>query len=394
MPRVAIVGGGILGCALGRELLDRGAEVTVLEKEDVVGAHQSGHNSGVVHAGLYYAPGSLKARLCRRGVELLSEYVAERGLPYDECGKVLIARDRVEQERLEAIAGRARTNGVPGIEMVGPAGLSGVEPEARGAAALVSPTTAVTDYGAITRELAADVKAAGGQVRTGCGVQRIVPVARGVRVVTDPATAPVLYDRVIVCAGLQSDRIGRRAGGGADPAVIPFFGQYYGIDTAHEGLTRGLVYPVPDPRYPFLGMHLTRRVGGALMVGPNAFLSGAREGYEPGSTSVRDLASVAAWPGFWRFAARNVPAALQELRGVLSPVRFLAEAASYVPALADAKLRPLTRGVRAQAMTRAGELVDDFSIEARGPVTLVRNAPSPGATASLAIAEYLADRVG
>lgn len=404
MTRYAIVGGGILGCALARELLRRSprAEVTLLEKEAEVGSHQSGHNSGVVHAGLYYTPGSLKARLCRRGVGLLREYARERGLPYDECGKVLIARDAAEQERLEAIAERARANGVPGAQMVGPAGLAEVEPEARGVAALVSPTTAVTDYRAVTAALAADVWAGGGQVRTGCPVERVVPLQRGVRVVTEPAaesaiesaTGPVLYDRVIVCAGLQSDRVARRSGGGEEPAIIPFFGQYYGIDVAHSGLTRGLVYPVPDPRYPFLGMHLTRRVSGGLMVGPNAFLAAAREGYEPMSVSAGDLASVAAWPGFWRFAAANMPTAWRELRGVLSPERFLQEASSYVPALADAQLSPLTRGVRAQAMTRGGDLVDDFAIETRGPVTFVRNAPSPGATAALAIAEYLAEERG
>src|SRR5699024_4564945 len=221
-----------------------------------VGAHQSGHNSGVVHAGLYYTPGSLKARLCRRGVGLLREYAQARGLPYDECGKVLIARDAVEQQRLEAIAERARANGVPGVQMVGPAGLAEVEPEARGVAALVSPSTAVTDYRGVTAALAADVRAAGGQVRTRWREAPVVPLQRGVRVVTEPATepatGPVLYDRVIVCAGLQSDRVARRGGGGAEPAIIPFFGQYYDIDAAHADLTRGLVYPVPDPRYPFL----------------------------------------------------------------------------------------------------------------------------------------------
>lgn len=390
-----MVGGGILGCAVARELLrrDPGAQVTLLEKEGRLAAHQSGHNSGVVHAGLYYPPGSLKARLCRRGVDLLREFCTERELDYLECGKVLIARDTAEHARLQAIAERARANGVPGVELVGPAGLAEVEPEAVGVAALVSPSTAVVDYAAITRALAEYVRAAGGQVFLGTRVDAVVPLARGVRVVTGSESAVQLFDRVVVCAGLSSDRLARTSGGDQAPAIIPFFGQYYRIDDAHAQLTRGLIYPVPDPRYPFLGMHLTRRVDGALTVGPNAFLSGAREGYR-GQVSARDLADVARWPGFWRFAARNVPTAVRELAGVLSPERFLTEARSYVPALAGARLTPVGRGIRAQAMTRDGRLLDDFAIEQRGPVTQVRNAPSPGATASLAIAEHIVAALG
>ena len=398
-----MVGGGILGCAVAREILRSrpGAEVTLIEKEDHLAAHQSGHNSGVVHAGLYYPPGSLKARLCRRGVALLGEYCTDRALPYLECGKVLIARDAEEHTRLRDIAGRARANGVPGVELVGPAGLAEVEPEAVGVAALVSPGTAVVDYAAITRALAADVASAGGRVLLGHQVRRMVPLTRGVRVVVrsapysawTPVELPELFDAVVVCAGLSSDRLARASGGAADPAIIPFFGQYHRIDDAHADLTRGLVYPVPDPRYPFLGMHLTRRVDGALTVGPNAFLSAAREGYR-GQVRLRDLTAVACWPGFWRFAARNIPTAVRELAGVLSPERFLTEASSYVPALEDARLTPVGRGIRAQAMTRDGTLLDDFAIERRGPVTQVRNAPSPGATASLAIAEHIVAGLG
>lgn len=404
--RYAVVGGGILGCAVARELARTrpGAEVTVIEKEDHLAAHQSGHNSGVVHAGLYYTPGSLKARLCRRGVDLVRAFCEERSLPYLECGKVLIARDAEEHTRLRAIAERASANGVPGVELVGPDGLTDVEPEAVGEAALLSPTTAVTDYAAITRALAEDLEAAGGRVLLGRRVRSLVPLARGVRVVTEPAVGrgdphqdvdplPQLFDAVVVCAGLSSDRLARASGGDPEPAIIPFFGQYYRIDDEHAGLTRGLVYPVPDPRYPFLGMHLTRRVDGTLTIGPNAFLSGAREGYR-GQVRLRDLAEVARWPGFWKFAARNVPTAVRELAGVLSPERFLTEARSYVPALHGAHLTPLTRGIRAQAMTRDGALLDDFAISRRGPVTQVRNAPSPGATASLAIAEHIVASLG
>ena len=390
-----MVGGGILGCAVAREIARRDprAEVSLFEKEDRLAAHQSGHNSGVVHAGLYYPPGSLKARLCRRGVELLRQFCTDRELDYLECGKVLIARDGEEHTRLQTIAERARANGVPGVELVGPAGLAEVEPQAVGVAAMLSPTTAVVDYTAITQAFAEDVRAAGGAVRLGRQVRAVVPLARGVRVITDAETAPELFDRVVVCAGLASDRLARAAGGDRDPAIIPFFGQYFRIDDAHAHLTRGLIYPVPDPRYPFLGMHLTRRVDGALTVGPNAFLSGAREGYR-GQISLRDLAEVARWPGFWRFAVKNMPTAVRELAGVLSPERFLTEARSYVPALEGAQLTSVGRGIRAQAMTRDGRLLDDFAIEQHGPVTQVRNAPSPGATASLAIAEYIVGRLG
>lgn len=384
-----VVGGGIIGCAVARELTLRnpGAVVTVLEKEHRLAAHQTGHNSGVVHAGLYYEPGGLKARLCRRGVGLLKEFCTSKGLPYEECGKLVVALDRDEEGRLTGILERARANGVPGVEMLGPDGIREVEPNAVGLAALHSPSTAIVDYVAITEALAADVVAAGGEVRLGCEVKAITEEPD--RVTVGTSQGDVVVDRVVVCGGVQSDRLARRGGGTRQPAIVPFFGQYFLLEAAYRDVLHGLVYPVPDPRYPFLGVHLTKRFDGEMTVGPNAFLSLSREGYGGLGLNPRDLAETLGNPGFWRFAGRNLPTAWREIGTVLSERAFLHQAERYVPALAGAGATRLTRGIRAQAMDADGGLVDDFRIESTGRVTHVRNAPSPGATSSLAIAEHI-----
>lgn len=388
-----VIGAGIIGAAVGREILRRfpGSDVTVLEKEPRVAAHQTGHNSGVVHAGLYYEPGSLKARLCRRGVELLKDYCAEKGLPYLECGKLVVALDGAEEVRLDRIHERAVANGVPGVHLVGPEGIREREPEAVGRAALVSPGTAVVDYAAITRALADDITAAGGRVEFGREVLRID--RDGERSVVHTATGPLTADHVIVCAGAQSDRLSRRSGGRRHPSIVPFFGQYFLLEPSYRGILNGLVYPVPDPRYPFLGVHLTKRFDGEMTVGPNAFLSLSRERYRGLGLDPRDLVETLADPGFWRFSGRNMPSAVREARTVLSPRFFLREAARYVPSLEGAQATRLERGIRAQAMDAAGRLLDDFVIETDAAATHVRNAPSPGATSSLAIAEHIVDRV-
>lgn len=386
---VVVVGGGIIGCAVARELTLRhpGALVTVLEKEDRLAAHQTGHNSGVVHAGLYYEPGGLKARLCRRSVGLLKEFCTAKGLPYEECGKLVVALDREEEARLTAILERAKANRVPGVEMLGPGGIREVEPNAVGVAALHSPSTAIVDYVAITEALAADVVAAGGAVRLGCQV-RGISEERG-RVTVETSQGDVVAERAVVCGGVQSDRLGRRGGGARQPAIVPFFGQYFLLEAAYRDVLGGLVYPVPDPRYPFLGVHLTKRYDGEMTVGPNAFLSLSREGYRGLGLDLRDLAETLGEPGFWRFTGRNLPTAVREVRTVVSKRAFLHQAERYVPDLAGAGATRLTRGIRAQAMDATGGLVDDFRIESTGRVTHVRNAPSPGATSSLAIAEHI-----
>lgn len=387
----AVVGAGILGAAVARELTLRfpGAAVTVFEKEPRVAAHQSGHNSGVVHAGLYYEPGGLKARLCRRGVRLLREFCAEHGLPYEQCGKIVVALDAAEEARLHAIHERATANGVPDVRWLGPEGIREVEPNAVGRAALHSPSTAITDYGRVARALVDDVVAAGGTLSLNTEVRAVTEAASGVAVRTDRGEQA--FDLVVACAGLQSDRLSRRSGGDRDPSIVPFFGQYLLLEPAWRRHVRGLIYPVPDPRYPFLGVHLTKRIDGETMVGPNAFLSFSREGYRGPGIDLQDTAAVVADPGFWRFAARNLPTAAREIRSVVSERRFLREAQRYVPSLAEAGAIRVPRGIRAQAMGRDGTLVDDFVIEHRGRVTHVRNAPSPGATSSLAIAEHVVE---
>lgn len=384
-----VVGGGIIGCAVARELTRRypGSSVTVLEKETRLVAHQTGHNSGVVHAGLYYEPGGLKAQLCRRGVGLLKEYCAEKLLPYEECGKLVVALDREEERRLAGIFERAQANGVPGVRMVGPEGIQEIEPNAVGIAALHSPGTAIVDYSAVTEALAGDVVEAGGVVMRGCEVLGITENGSGVSVATSRGV--VRADRVVVCAGVQSDRVARRSGGVKQPSVVPFFGQYFLLEAAYREVLRGLVYPVPDPKYPFLGVHLTKRVDGEMMVGPNAFLSLSREKYRGLGLDPRDLVETLLNPGFWRFAGRNLPTAVREARTVVSKRIFLRDAQRYVPALEGADATRLTRGIRAQAMDADGSLVDDFRIETDGQVTHVRNAPSPGATSSMAIAEHI-----
>ena len=384
-----IVGGGIVGLAVARELVRRrpGARVVVLEKEDRVGAHQTGHNSGVVHAGIYYRPGSLKAQLCARGRELLREYCAEHELPFQACGKVVVAVDASELGRFDALERTARENGVPDLRRLGPAELREVEPSAAGLVALHSPQTAITDYVAVAHQLARDVVAAGGEVRTSAPVTRIDRWAGRVRVEAGGTSYDV--DRVVLCAGLQSDRIGRLAGGDPAPRIVPFRGEYMAVTPAKQDLVRGMVYPVPDPRYPFLGVHFTRRVDGTLEVGPNAVLALHRDSYRRASVRPADVASTAAWPGTWRMAARHWRTGLREVRGSVSVQAYMRSAQRYVPAIGAADVVRAGFGIRAQALDRDGSLVDDFRIEESDGVTSVRNAPSPAATSSLAIAEHV-----
>ena len=390
VQRYAVVGGGIIGTAVARRLLAErpDAEVTVLEKEDRLAAHQTGRNSGVVHAGLYYEPGSLKATLCRRGVALLKEFCAEHGLPYDEVGKVLVALDGAEEQRLGAIAERARANGVPGVRVIDRAELRELEPHVTGIAALHSPTTAIVDYVSVTERLAADARAAGATVRTGFEVAAFRS-ADGEVVVSGTSGEEVVADRVVLCAGLQVDRLARLAGDDDAPRIVPFGGEYYALTPEKRALVNGLVYPVPDRRYPFLGVHLTPRFDGEVLVGPNAVLALAREGYRWRDVSPAELAAIARFPGFRRFARQHWRTGLAEMRGSLSKKAYTAAARRYVPELTADDMVPAAAGIRAQALESDGSLVDDFRITRRGAVVAVRNAPSPAATSSLAIAEHL-----
>jgi L-2-hydroxyglutarate oxidase LhgO len=390
---VGIVGGGIVGLAVGRELTVRrpGVRVVILEKEDRVGAHQTGHNSGVVHAGIYYRPGSLKAELCTRGRLLLREFCADRDLPYVECGKLVVAVDRSELGRLDALERTARANHVPGLRRIDAGGIAELEPHTTGLAALHSPATAITDFVAVAEAMADDIRAAGGEVLLGTpatGVDRLDQ-----RFVVQTPHGPHRFDRLVVCAGLQADRVSHWADGLDEPRVVPFKGEYLTVVPEKQDLVRGLVYPVPDPRYPFLGVHFTRRVTGALEVGPNAVLALDREGYGRGGLRWADARDVASWPGFWRMAREHWRTGVHEAAGSLSVRTYLRAAQRYVPEIGPADVARGRRGIRAQAVDRDGSLVDDFRISSADGVTTVRNAPSPGATSSLAIAEHVVDRV-
>ena len=392
--RFAVVGGGIIGTSVARRLgqLRPAASVTLLEKESELAQHQTGHNSGVVHAGLYYTPGSLKARLCRRGASILRDYCAERDVPYDECGKIVVALDDAEERRLGDIMARAVANEVPGVRLLTATEMNRIEPHVRGVAGLHSPQSAIVDYAAVTRALAEDAREAGATIRTRYEVTGLAQrhgevLVRGSHGSTDA------FDQVILCAGLQADRVAQLAGDDADPRIVPFRGEYHLLRPERRSLVKGLVYPVPDPRYPFLGVHLTRRVDGEVMVGPNAVLALAREGYGWGTVSLGDLREAVVWPGFRRFARQHWRTGALETAGSLSRRMFVAAARRYVPELTAADVVPGPRGVRAQALGRDGELVDDFRMTKRGNVLAVRNAPSPAATSSLAIAEHVVDLV-
>lgn len=396
VSRYAVVGGGIIGAAVARRLLELrpDAQVTLLEKEDRLAAHQTGRNSGVVHAGLYYAPGSLKALLCRRGVGLLRDFCAEKGLSYDEIGKVLVALDAQEQSRLDAIAERARANGVPGVRVLDRAELHELEPHVTGVAGLHSPTTAIVDYAGITRQLAADAEARGTAIRTGFAVTGLQHTTGGPAeevVVRGDSGEEIVVDQVVLCAGLQVDRLAELAGDVHAPRIVPFRGEYFALVPEKRSLVNGLVYPVPDPRYPFLGVHLTPRFDGEVLVGPNAVLALAREGYRRRDVNAREVAEIVRYAGFRRFARQHWRTGVAEMRGSLSKRAFTAAAQRYVPELTVADLVPATAGIRAQALESDGSLVDDFRITRTGAVVAVRNAPSPAATSSLAIAEHIVD---
>lgn len=388
-----VVGGGIIGLAIAREITRRrpGAHVVVLEKEDRVAVHQTRHNSGVVHAGIYYRPGSLKARLCREGAVRLKEYCAERSVPYEECGKLVVAVRERDLAGLERLWENATSNGVPDLRRVARHEIREIEPFAAGLAAIHSPRTAITDYTRVAEAMAADVVEAGGEVRLGFEVVEVAR-ARG-RIEVRSATDSVTVDRLVTCAGLQADRVAGLAGDAAQPQIVPFRGEYMSIRPEKRHLVRGLIYPVPDPRYPFLGVHFTRRVSGEVEIGPNAVLGLAREGYRRSDARLDDLRAMASWPGTWRLARRHWRTGIKELLGSSSKHAYLRDARRYVPGVGVADVVRAGAGVRAQAVDRDGALVDDFRITELDGVTCVRNAPSPGATSSLAIASHVVDLV-
>ena len=387
---VAVVGGGILGLAASYRLLQSkpGLKLVLLEKEPSLAAHQTGHNSGVMHAGLYYAPGSRKARLCREGKAELERFAKEHAIPFRRCGKLVVALDENELSGLEAIRERAAANGVQGLEEVGPERIREIEPHAAGLRALWSPETGIVDFRRVALAISDEVRARGGTIRTGARVLGIRRAGREIAVET--SEGEIVSRNVIACAGLQSDRVAAMTGDAGDERIVPFRGDYYTLRPEKRELVRGLIYPVPDPKFPFLGVHFTRRIDGEVLAGPNAVLAFAREGYSRLDFSPRDFAETLAFPGFRRLARRYLATGLAEMWRDWSKGAFTARLARYVPEIRAGDLVFGPSGVRAQSLTADGRLVDDFSIGESPGVLHVRNAPSPAATASLAIGRELA----
>lgn len=388
VARYVVIGGGIVGLATADRLLrDRpDADVTVLEKEPRVAAHQTGHNSGVIHAGVYYPPGSLKARLCRAGSRSMVGFCRAHGIPVQVCGKLIVAGDETELPRLHALQERATSNGLA-ARMLTPGQAAEYEPHVACVAAMHVPTTGIVDFAAVCRTLARLVAESGGRVRLGTRVTAIHARAGAYTVATTGGDLPA--DVVINCAGLYADRVAQLAGVDPPARIIPFRGEFYELRPGRRDLVRGLIYPVPDPRFPFLGVHLTRMIDGSVHAGPNAVLATAREGYRWGRFSLRDVAGIAGWPGTWRLGRRHLRYGLVEVRRSLSRRRFAAALARLVPSLTAADIVPAGSGVRAQAVRRDGSLVDDFLVVARGGQVHVLNAPSPAATSAFEIARYL-----
>jgi (S)-2-hydroxyglutarate dehydrogenase len=390
---LAIIGGGILGTAVARELLRRrpGARLCLLEGERGLGHHQTGRSSGVIHAGIYYEPGSLKARLCVEGARALYEYCDEHGIPYKRSGKLVVAAGEGELGRLNELERRGLANQVPDLRRLSGEEIPEIEPHARGIAALHSPATGVVDFVAIAEAYAEDVRRAGGTIHPGTVVADAASDGSGLTLRHSRGTTAAAG--AVFCAGLWSDRLAVACGAPADPRIVPFRGGYLRLPPAAAELVRANVYPVPEPDLPFLGAHLTRNFRGEVLVGPSALMAPARDAYELRRVSGRDLRETVAWPGTWKLMAKHWRAGLKELHHAASRRAFVAEAARFVPALKGVKALPGPAGIRAQALGRDGKLVDDFVVHRTERAIHVRNAPSPAATSSLALAGLIADEL-
>ncbi|WP_433600258.1 L-2-hydroxyglutarate oxidase [Nocardia sp. CA-135953] len=387
-----VIGGGIVGVATAHRILRRhpGASLVLVDKTDALATHQTGHNSGVIHSGIYYPPDSLKARLCRKGAAWTKEFAAAQGIPFEVCGKLLVATDATEYRRMLVLHERSVANGVD-VELIDTAEMTRREPHVTGVGALFVPATGIIDFTRVTNALAEEVWAAGGEIVLNAEVTALTETADAVTA-AGPAgswTARTL----VVCAGLQADRMAELAGLQTDFRIVPFRGEYYQLPPSRSGLVRTLIYPIPDPNLPFLGVHLSPTIDGTLTVGPNAVLGLAREGYRKGSFDARDARAVLGFPGFHRVARANVRTGLRELRNSLFKRGYLAECRRYCPDLTIADLRPREAGIRAQAVLRDGTLVHDFLIERTPRSIHLLNAPSPAATSAMPIAEYIVDQL-
>lgn len=389
MARVAVVGAGIVGLAVAARLAGRGDEVVVLEKEPAISRHQTGRNSGVIHSGLYYTPGSAKAVMSAAGQRSMKAFAAERGIAVATCGKLVVATEDAEIEGLRRLERRAADNNIPARWLDAAEALE-YEPALRAVAALKVESTGIVDYPAVCEALAGDV-AARGEVRLGASF--VAARTAGTSVVVETSSGTVEADAMVACAGLHSDRVARASGVDPGARIVPFRGEYFELRPERRHLVNGLIYPVPDPRFPFLGVHLTRGVHGDVHAGPNAVLALAREGYEWSDISVRDLAETLAWPGIWRLGARNLVPGAKEVGRSISRRAFAHSLARLIPEITVDDLVPAPAGVRAQALQRDGGLVDDFLIRSAPRQVHVINAPSPAATASLEIAKVVVQRL-
>ncbi|MEO0391966.1 MAG: L-2-hydroxyglutarate oxidase [Pseudomonadota bacterium] len=387
-----IIGGGIVGMATALELQQRHptSRITVLEKEPQPGQHQSGHNSGVIHAGVYYAPGSLKAGFCRDGVAATKQFCNEHRIPYDICGKLIVATNEDEAARLDGLYDRARQNGIP-ITPVDHANLRDMEPHITGVRALHSPTTGIVDYGRMTQVMAGLFADRGGEIITACRVHGGHETEHGVVITTSQGRFEA--GRTVACAGLYSDRLIQAFGHQPTYRIIPFRGEYYRVGHQPADFVRHLIYPVPDPERPFLGVHLTRKLDGGFTVGPNAVLAFKREGYHLSDVSLGDLANTVSYPGFWRMLMANAGPAMAELSASASKRLYLKKVQKYCPSIGLEDLSPYPAGVRAQAVAKYGRIIDDFLFVETAHMLHVGNAPSPAATAAIPISRHIADRL-
>lgn len=387
-----IIGGGIVGLAVAMALQERvpGAKVIVLEKEEELARHQTGHNSGVIHAGIYYAPGTLKAKLCREGAEATKQFCRENRIPFETCGKLLVATSKAEMRRMEALEDRAQCNGIDFTRLtIGQ--LRADEPNIAGMGALLVHSTGIVDYALVCRAMAKRIVDRGGEIIRGKEVLAILEHEKGVRVQTSAVV--VEARRLVACAGLQSDRIALMAGMKIDHRIVPFRGEYYSLPASKAKVTQRLIYPIPDPDLPFLGIHLTRTIDGGMTVGPNAVLGFSREGYAKGSFSPRDVYSMATFSGFWKMARKNWRSAVLEFANSASRARYLTECQKYCPSLTISDLQNPQAGIRAQAVMADGTLVHDFLFKQTDRMLHVCNAPSPAATSAIPIGRMIVDRL-
>jgi L-2-hydroxyglutarate oxidase LhgO len=389
---VVVIGGGIVGLATALQIIrkQKGIRIAVLEKEPEIARHQTGHNSGVIHSGLYYKPGSLKAKNCVAGAAAMVEFCREHGIPYEICGKVVVATDKSELPGLQELLRRGTANGVPGIVSIGPERLRELEPHCTGIEALHVPGTGIVNYALVAKKYAELIEAGGGQIFTNCAVQGIVQSSNETVLETSRGSFKAAR-KVINCAGLHSDRIMRLAAEDNGLKIVPFRGEYYEIVPRRRSLVKSLIYPVADPRFPFLGVHFTRRISGGIEAGPNAVLALKREGYKKTDINLKDAVETALFPGFWRMAAKYWKSGFGEYYRSLNKGAFTRALQKLVPEIQASDLEPAGSGVRAQALDKMGKLLDDFAILQSKQFIHVCNVPSPAATASLIIGKQIAD---